>query len=103
MAGSDANIIFGAMYDEGKQDEATITIIATGLDSQMSAKDAKIMQQSVKPMGNYNYKPTNPIHSSMGEIGPQPVKPNINFDVPTPKPRNATENIQIPTFLQKKK
>ena len=33
LAGDDANIIFGAMYDENAQDEATITVIATGLDS----------------------------------------------------------------------
>lgn len=32
LAGDDANIIFGAMYDESAQDEATITVIATGLD-----------------------------------------------------------------------
>ena len=31
LAGEDANIIFGAMYDETVQDEATITVIATGL------------------------------------------------------------------------
>ena len=32
MAGDEANIIFGAMYDETAQDEASITVIATGLD-----------------------------------------------------------------------
>ena len=32
MSGDEANIIFGAMYDENAQDEATITVIATGLD-----------------------------------------------------------------------
>jgi len=32
MAGEEANIIFGAMYDESAQDEAVITVIATGLD-----------------------------------------------------------------------
>ena len=33
LAGNDANIIFGAKYDETMTDEATITVIATGLDS----------------------------------------------------------------------
>ena len=33
LAGEDANIIFGAMYDDSKADEATITVIATGLHS----------------------------------------------------------------------
>ena len=32
LAGDDANIIFGAKYDETMTDEATITVIATGLD-----------------------------------------------------------------------
>lgn len=32
LAGEDANIIFGAMYDENVQDQCTITVIATGLD-----------------------------------------------------------------------
>lgn len=36
LAGDDANIIFGAMYDESAQDEATITVIATGLDGHVS-------------------------------------------------------------------
>ncbi len=33
LAGEDANIIFGAMFDDSKSDEATITVIATGLHS----------------------------------------------------------------------
>ena len=33
LAGEEANIIFGAMYDSSKPDEATITVIATGLQS----------------------------------------------------------------------
>lgn len=36
LAGDEANIIFGAMYDETVQDEATITVIATGLDERGS-------------------------------------------------------------------
>lgn len=34
LAGDNANIIFGAKYDETMTDEATITVIATGLESQ---------------------------------------------------------------------
>ena len=48
LAGDDANIIFGAKYDETMVDEATITVIATGLD--MSG--AKPMT-SVSGMMNY--------------------------------------------------
>ncbi len=109
MAGSEANIIFGAMFDDSKQDEATITIIATGLDSQPSAREAQKAQQSIKPTSNYNYKPqSNPSQfrpqMNMGnDMGmQQQPKPNINFDVPPHLPRSVTEkDIQIPTFLQK--
>lgn len=37
LAGDSANIIFGAVYDSSKPDEATITVIATGLNSQVQA------------------------------------------------------------------
>ena len=37
LAGDNANIIFGAKYDENMTDEATITVIATGLENQSSA------------------------------------------------------------------
>ena len=40
LAGDDANIIFGAMYDENAQDECSITVIATGLD-QAASQQAK--------------------------------------------------------------
>ena len=40
LAGEDANIIFGAKYDETMTDEATITVIATGLENpSMKRKD----------------------------------------------------------------
>ena len=37
LAGDNANIIFGAMYDENAQDEASITVIATGLNEETGA------------------------------------------------------------------
>lgn len=95
LAGADANIIFGALYDDTKPDECTITIIATGLESQPTAKEMQMKQQSIKPSG-FNYKPET-------SVQPSP-RPSINFDVPTRPTRSVTEtNIQIPTFLQKKK
>jgi len=59
LAGDDANIIFGAKYDETMVDEATITVIATGLDngsrssmtnvSQMMKYDQAPVRQTVTP------------------------------------------------------
>ena len=43
LAADDANIIFGAMYDENAQDEASITVIATGLDEETATPVAKAM------------------------------------------------------------
>lgn len=108
MAGVDANIIFGAMYDDSKQDEATITIIATGLESQTTAKEAQSVQQnvSVKPVMNYQAKTqgTGFFRPQGQDSGMQATRPNINFDVPQRPSRSVTErDIQIPTFLQKNK
>ena len=41
LAGDDANFIFGAKYDETMTDEATITVIATGLEE--AAPAPKVM------------------------------------------------------------
>ena len=43
LAGDNANIIFGAKYDESMTDEATITVIATGLENASAAPKSKIM------------------------------------------------------------
>ena len=34
LTGEDVNIIFGAMYDESKEDSCTVTVIATGLEEE---------------------------------------------------------------------
>ena len=43
LAGEEANIIFGAMYDDTTQDIATITVIATGLEEGADANTPKVM------------------------------------------------------------
>ena len=40
LAGDDANIIFGAMYDENAQDECKITVIATGIEDSAATSSA---------------------------------------------------------------
>lgn len=97
LAGDNANIIFGAKYDENMTDEATITVIATGLESQApSASSAGKYQSSfgqthtgggsvmntARPIGGNTARPVNntarPIggtssglHSSQGGTGSQ--------------------------------
>ena len=43
LAGDEANIIFGAKYDETMTDEAVITVIATGLENAAQAPASKIV------------------------------------------------------------
>ena len=51
LAGENANIIFGAMYDETMQDQAVITVIATGLQENGSAMGRPGMQFGAKAPG----------------------------------------------------
>ena len=55
LAGDDANIIFGAKYDETMVDEATITVIATGLDA-----GSRASIPSVSQMMKYDHAPVRP-------------------------------------------
>ena len=55
LAGDDANIIFGAKYDETMVDEATITVIATGLDS-----NSRSAMPNVSQMMKYDHAPVRP-------------------------------------------
>ena len=55
LTGDDANIIFGAMYDDTYADEASITVIATGLDEHNSTSSV------TKAMAGFtNFKPKAP-------------------------------------------
>ena len=53
LAGENANIIFGAMYDDTRSDEATITVIATGLHNVGgSASKLKARLEGQQKMGS---------------------------------------------------
>lgn len=53
LSGENANIIFGAKYDENMSDEAIITVIATGLESPAPAnKIIPGMKYQSSPVGN---------------------------------------------------
>ena len=58
LAGDAANIIFGAMYDDTTPDEATITVIATGLDSKASGAREQVSGPSFlkQPVTRPEYK-----------------------------------------------
>ncbi|MCC8128031.1 MAG: cell division protein FtsZ [Clostridiales bacterium] len=63
LAGDDANIIFGAMYDQNAQDEATITVIATGLDAHQNESPVN------KAMAGFGtFKPSKPQTAPVSQL-----------------------------------
>ena len=125
LAGDDANIIFGAMYDENAQDEATITVIATGLDSHgVNTPVAKAMTEfktpfKAKTTGNTYAQPAAqtaaaaqptykaPTFRAPSAAAPaQPVAPKEALQSAPAQPfrpmRQETQ-INIPDFLRNKK
>ena len=110
LAGDNANIIFGAKYDESMTDEATITVIATGLEN--PGATSKIM-----PKLNYaTQTPTRPVSGSTlgrttGTAAPtyQPQGGHGTVTPPLPgiqRPRQPESTVQqmdikIPEFLKK--
>lgn len=108
LAGDDANIIFGAVYDENAQDEATITVIATGLDERgmgaapvskvgsfgnfkpkTGASEAAATSSSAAP--SFNSRPLSPL-GGQAPSGGVTYRPNTNM-----------KDISIPDFLRNKR
>ena len=106
LAGDNANIIFGAMYDESVTDQATITVIATGLeDGNVNKAMAGFagMSQATRPTVNvkpqYTYSQPAARTSSASNDAPLP-----GLKQPSPvTPQVKDRGITIPTFLQKNK
>lgn len=67
LAGEDANIIFGAMYDDSRADEATITVIATGLHN----------------VGGSASKLKSRLENSRGSAVPHTAAPAAGYERPT--------------------
>ena len=108
LVGDDANIIFGAMYDDSTPDSATITVIATGLETAGANAASKIVpKMQYQNMGTVP-RPTAPVTPRpAAQAGyTAPVQPN-----PAPafsgiqKPRQPESSVQqmdikIPDFLK---
>ncbi|MCI8464540.1 MAG: cell division protein FtsZ [Lachnospiraceae bacterium] len=125
LAGDNANIIFGAMYDDTAQDEASITVIATGLEpfegagtplssASSSYSTYKSAAKTASPYMSQTQtgKQAGASAAATRPVPPRPVMPNFNsasstmstgttggssgYRVPESK-----GNITIPDFLQK--
>ena len=82
LAGEDANIIFGAMYDDSRADEATITVIATGLHnvggsaSKLKSRLENQGRTSAMPHGQQGHASAyeRPVRQSSAMYGQQQVR-----------------------------
>ena len=106
MAGENANIIFGAVYDDTYADEASITVIATGLDdgTKTEKKPARRIgddfrfgtRQENRPSTSFNFqRPSTPAPSTPKQS--QTSAPTLR----TPESKVAEQDIQIPSFLRR--
>lgn len=117
LAGEQANIIFGAMYDDSRADEATITVIATGLHnangSASKLKNRLENQKRTAPNAVNNDRKT---HGG-SDLGFTPVKRHVqeeedneshiggtspSLNAPrVPKSSVKEQDIKIPDFFKK--
>ena len=79
LAGEEANIIFGAMYDDARPDEATITVIATGL--QNSSGSASKLKSRLEAKSNMMGSGA-PNYGNYGNAGAAAPKPKLDYGVP---------------------
>ena len=116
LAGDEANIIFGAKYDESMTDEATITVIATGLESAPRTVTSKFMPDSMKystptpsvrPMGTSTMTKTMGGYNSGAYTGAtQTTAPTTIPGIQKPAPVESSVtpvDIKIPDFLKSRK
>ncbi len=105
MAGDDANIIFGAMYDDTYTDEASITVIATGLDEK---SPNKVLPKSSFSKLSSTAAPKQSFDSGLGQAGGQteaPVfrKPLPGLNMPKrPESKIPETEIKVPEFLRRR-
>ena len=123
LAGDNANIIFGAMYDDSVADYARITVIATGLEDvsekiDMPGKQAAHGAGMAGGMQNRMVYPNQTAARPVSGMGTQSTYPqpaartsSASNDAPLPglkqpspvTPQVKDRGITIPTFLQKNK
>ncbi len=121
LAGENANIVFGAKYDENMTDEAIITVIATGLEeAKATASIPTIMKYApnspvatpARPVGATTTATTAGRQVQSAGVTPSvtpvtPVKPSVeqttfqnNLTNPVkPQATVSEKNIKIPEFL----
>ena len=111
LAGENASIIFGAMYDDSKSDECTITVIATGLHNVGgSASKLKARLEGQQKVGSILPNGEAPVRSRLDAekrtAGAGSAARPQGGTMPTLQPRTPSSNvkeqsIKIPDFFKK--
>ena len=110
MAGENANIIFGAMYDDTYADEASITVIATGLNEEAKEEEApKKAQTGRRIVPDFTYPAGSKKDAAAGLRTPTPLA-GLNTAsqslqtgrLRTPEQKVQERDIQIPDFLKRR-
>ncbi len=103
LTGEDANIIFGAMYDDSVADYARITVIATGLTDSVQSNTSSFGARSSSPF-SMRKPATSTGQASAGTMNmPSFNLPNMNsnpFGTKVPSSTVQKKDIQIPDFLK---
>ncbi|CAG0958219.1 partial Cell division protein FtsZ, partial [Anaerolineae bacterium] len=116
----EVNLIFGAQLDESLGDEVRVTVIATGFEQSRVAR--KMEQASFRPQGRSSTQQTARVQPQFStpaqppQTAPQPPQPERDPNPAPPQPRPAPaqqdsfsarvyeeDNIDIPTFLRKRR
>ncbi|MDY2607761.1 MAG: cell division protein FtsZ [Lachnospiraceae bacterium] len=111
LTGEDAEIIFGARYDDTYPDECTITVIATGLeDNNKPAFGSTSRSSASRTTFDYKKPSVKPIVPKTefrynSQAGSTTSRPQSTYTRPqqpiTPKPAEDKGGINIPEFLKK--
>ena len=113
LAGENANIIFGAMYDDTYADECSITVIATGIEdpneeqgnllgirqkpaSQVSGTDFRFRKTEPRPKSGFTFQ--RPAQTAAPKAASIPVQ---NATLKSPTSKVTPQDIQIPEFLKR--
>ncbi len=110
LVGEDANIIFGAMYDDTIQDEVTITVIATGLDEPDASGSGSSISSTFSQKGGLmgagrqqgTFKPsTTPLDAREASAPLNPSQSYNRSPIKAPDPTVSRREINVPGFLKK--
>ena len=97
LAGDSVNIIFGAKYDDSMVDEATITVIATGLESADAPAQAQPAAGNL--LGNMKY-PAGTGTGAVNRPGTQNIRGGLHTSTQAKPASGMSSTGSMPSFTQ---